>query len=176
MYRRVLSCALCGLEARIVNVEVDVGGGLPGFDMSGYLSLEVKEARERVRVAIKNTGINLNPQKIVVNISPADIKKDGTGFDLPIAVAVLLANSVIESIDEEHMIIIGELSLDGGVNSVRGILSSVIEAKNKGIKTCIVPEDNYREAVIVEGIDIIPVRSLKQVIHFLNSVFWKIRA
>lgn len=169
MYRKVLSCALCGLQARIVNVEVDVGGGLPGFDMSGYLALEVKEARERVRVAIKNSGINLNPQKIVVNISPADIRKDGTGFDLPIAIGVLLANSVIESIDEEHTLVIGELSLDGGINSVRGILSSVIEAKNTGIKTCIVPYDNYCEAAIVEGIEIIPVKSLKQVIHFLNS-------
>ena len=113
LYSSVLSGVLYGLKAEIVRVEVDVGNGIPSFEMSGFLSNEVKEARERVRVAIRNSGYELPPQRIVVNISPADIRKCGTGFDLPIALAILSANGYIDEVNVDNMIILGELSLDG---------------------------------------------------------------
>ena len=99
MYSSVLSGVLHGLKAEIVHVEVDVGNGLPSFEMSGFLSNEVKEARERVKVAIRNSGYELPPQRIVVNISPADIRKSGTGFDLPIALAILAANGLVDEVN-----------------------------------------------------------------------------
>ena len=125
MFSSVTSAALCGIDACIVNVETDVGCGLPTFDMSGYLGSEVKEAKERVRIAIKNSDIELAPQRIVINISPADIRKEGTGFDLPIAVGILVSNGIIKESAIQDTLIIGELSLDGTVNPVNGVLPIV---------------------------------------------------
>lgn len=148
MYSSVLSGVLHGLKAEIVQVEVDVGNGLPCFEMSGFLSNEVKEARERVRVAIRNSGYELPPQRIVVNISPADIRKCGTGFDLPIALAILCANGYIDEINLDNMIVLGELSLDGSINGVSGVLPCVCEAKKAGIDKVLIPDSNANEGVL----------------------------
>jgi len=169
MYSSVASAALCGLKAEIVKVEADVGGGLPSFDMGGFLGPEVKEARERVRVAIKNSGINLKPQKIMVNISPANIKKDGTGFDLPIAISILMANEAVCFNDMDKIMFLGELGLNGEIKAIRGVLPCIVEAKERGIEYCMVPTLNFEEALIVEGIEIIPVNTLREAIDFLNG-------
>lgn len=161
--------AMEGLSSYMVNVEVDVGKGLPVFDMGGYLAGEVKEAKERVRVALKNSGYELRPQRITINISPADVRKDGTGFDLPIALGILGANRELGTEELENGIIIGELSLDGTVNPVRGILPSVCAAVERGFKYCILPAGNYAEGRLVKGIDIIGVHSIKEAVEYLND-------
>ena len=152
MYSEVYSTTIFGLSAHIVTVECDVSMGLPMFEMSGYLTTEVKEARERIKVAIRNSGEELRPQKMIVNISPADLRKDGTGFDLPIAVGLLSANGVILPDLLKNTVMIGELSLDGTVNGVNGVLPCVCEAQQQGFKKCIVPSANAKEAALVEDI------------------------
>lgn len=169
LYCNVLSATIHGLEARMVNVEVDVDRGLPSFDMTGFLASEVKEARERVKVAIKNAGIELPPMKIVVNISPANLRKGGTGFDLPIALAVLVSLGIIDKSQVDNTMIIGELSLNGRVNSVRGILPCVCKCKEQGIGRSIIPVDNYTEASIVGGLELICIESLSELIDFFKS-------
>lgn len=169
MYSEVFSTTLVGLEAVVVNVEIDAGMGLPYFEMSGYLAAQVKEAKERVRVAIRNSGFDLKPQRIVVNISPADIRKAGTGFDLPIAAGILAANGIIEAERLRKAVIIGELSLDGRVNGVKGVLPSVAAAKQKGFKICIVPSSNLQEGSLVEGIEVRGVKSLSQLVGYIKG-------
>lgn len=166
MYSRVFSTTISGIEAAIVNVEVDAGLGLPIFEMSGYLAAQVKEARERVRVAIRNSGFELKPQKIIVNISPANLRKSGTGFDLPIAVGILAANSLIRTDILKDTVVIGELSLDGSVNSVSGIVSSVIAVKEQGFKRCIVPSDNLKEGLVIDGIEVLGTDSLTELADY----------
>lgn len=163
MFSSITTAALCGIDARIVSVETDVGSGLPTFDMSGYLGTEVKEARDRVRIAIKNTGVELPPQRIVVNISPADIRKEGTGVDLPIAIGILVSNGIIEEEKVKDTLVLGELSLDGTVNPVNGVLPIVCAAKEAGIKLCIIPKDNLKEGSIAQGIRLYGAESLKDV-------------
>lgn len=169
MYSEVFSTTIFGIDALVVRVEVDAGDGLPFFEMSGYLAAQVREAKERVRVSIKNSGYELRPQRIIVNISPADVKKAGTGFDLPIAVGLLAANKYINSDKLKDTVIIGELSLDGSVNAVSGVLSSVIAAKENGYSTCIVPSNNLYEAKLIKGISVYGVKNLKELIDFLNQ-------
>jgi len=169
MYSEVFSTTISGLDALVVRVEIDAGNGLPLFEMSGYLAAQVREAKERVRVSIKNSGYDLKPQRVIVNISPADIRKAGTGFDLPIAVGLLAANGYINSDKLKDMVIVGELSLDGTVNAVSGVLSSAIAARESGYKICVVPTDNLCEAKIAKGLSVYGVRSLKEFIAFINS-------
>ena len=142
MFSRVISAAVYGIDAYIVNVETDVGFGLPTFDMSGALGSKVREAKDRVRVAIKNSGIELTPQKIVINISPANIRKEGTIYDLPIAIGILAANGCFDLKILENVLIIGEVSLDGSINPVKGVLPMVCAAKEAGIDNCIIPKAN----------------------------------
>ncbi len=169
MYSEVFSTTIFGLDALVVSVEIDSGDGLPFFEMSGYLAAQVREAKERVRVSIKNSGYELRPQRILVNISPADVKKAGTGFDLPIAVGILAANGYINNDKLKDIVIVGELSLDGSVNAVSGVLSSVIAAKEKGYSICIVPVDNLHEAKLIRGISTYGVKNLKELLSFLNN-------
>ncbi len=169
MFRRVKSAIIYGLNAQIVDVEVDVGNGLPVFEMSGYLAGEVKESKERIKVAIRNSGFELKPQRIVVNISPADIRKDGTGFDLPIAVGIMATNGIIDKERLDNALIIGELSLDGRINAITGILPRVCVAVEQGIKVCYVPLDNLKEASMVSGISVIGVSSLKEFVSIINE-------
>ena len=146
MYSSVCSGALNGMSAYIADVEVDTTRGLPGFDMVGKLSGEVKEARERVRVALKNCDMDVPPLKITVNISPADISKSGTAFDLPIAVGIMVSTGRIPADRCKDMMLIGELGLMGDIRAVSGVLPMVIKARDSGIGSCMVPQDNAMEA------------------------------
>ena len=169
MYSSVLSGVLHGLKAEIVHVEVDVGNGLPSFEMSGFLSNEVKEARERVKVAIRNSGYELPPQRIVVNISPADIRKSGTGFDLPIAMAILAANGLVDEVNLDKTVVLGELSLDGSINGVRGVLPCVCAAKEEGIEKILIPDINVNEGKIVDSMHVIAADSLRNAVRCIND-------
>jgi magnesium chelatase family protein len=169
MYSVVFSVALTGLNPVIVNVETDAGDGLPYFDMSGYLAVQVREAKERVRAAIKNSGFNLRPQRILVNISPADVRKAGTGFDLPIAVGILAANGIIKPDVLKDLVILGELSLDGRVNGIKGVFPSVMAAKEQGFSACIIPAENSGEGSIIDGINVYGVENLRQLVDFLTG-------
>lgn len=169
MYSSVLSGVLHGLKAEIVHVEVDVGNGLPSFEMSGFLSNEVKEARERVKVAIRNSGYELPPQRIVVNISPADIRKSGTGFDLPIALAILAANGLVDEVNLDKTVVLGELSLDGSINGVRGVLPCVCAAKEERLEKILIPDINVNEGKIVDSMHVIAADSLRNAVRYIND-------
>ena len=165
----VKSMALHGLDGYLVNVEVDVSAGLPSWDIVGLPDISVREAKERVRTAIRNTNIDFQSKRIIVNLSPADTKKEGSSFDLPIAIGILVATENIRNLNMEKIAFIGELSLDGRVNKVNGVLPMCIEAVKFGIKEIIVPKQNAVEAGIVKDIKIIPVEYLEEVINYLNK-------
>lgn len=129
----------------------------------------VKEAKERVKTAIKNSNVEFQSKKIVVNLAPADTKKEGSSYDLPIAVGILISMELITNINMDDTVFIGELSLDGKINKVNGILPMCIEALKLGIKRVVVPEENAREAGIVSGLQILPANNLLQVVNFLNQ-------
>ena len=169
MLSKVKSMTLHGLEGFIVDVQVDVAGGLPCWEIVGLPDVSIRESKERVRTAIKNSGYEFPSRRIVINLAPATIKKVGSAFDLPIAVAILLATDNINEFDFENVAFVGELSLDGNVHSINGILPMCIEAKKLGIKEIIVPKENAKEASIVDGISVIPVSSLNQVVAYLNN-------
>ncbi len=164
----VKSMSLLGLDGCLISVQVDVSGGLPGWDIVGLPDTSVKEAKERVRTAIKNSGYELQSRKIIVNLAPADTKKEGSAFDLPIAVGILICTEVISKIPE-NIIFIGELSLDGKINKVNGILPMCIEAKKLGIKNIVLPKENAKEASVVEGLNIYGANTLSEVVDFLNG-------
>lgn len=169
MVTKVFSFSISGIEVMPVHVEVDISNGLPNFLMTGYLGNEVKEASERVRTAIKNTGYRFPPNRIVVNISPANIRKNSTGFDLPIAIGILsdLGEVCREWLDDT--LIMGELSLDGRVNPIRGVLAGVGMAKQAGFRRCIVPKANEAEGSAIEGISVIGVETLSQAVAVINQ-------
>lgn len=169
MFSKAYSAAIHGIEGLIVSVEADISDGLPMFDMVGYLGSEVKEARERVRVALKNSGYMLPPKRITVNLSPADIRKEGTAFDLPVAIAILVAFGHLPEECLKDTIIIGELSLDGKVNRVNGVLPIVYSAIAQGFTRCIVPKANAREGAVVRGIQTFGVETLVEAVEILNG-------
>ena len=169
MVTTVTTGAIRGIESSLVRVEVDVSNGLPCMDMVGSLGKEVREAKERVRVALKNSGIMIPPMRITINLSPADLPKEGTGYDLPIAMALLAALGYLPEEHMENTLIAGELGLAGEVKGIRGILPMVLEAQNKGIKKCILPISNATEGVVVQGIEIIGVEDLQQTLSYLQA-------
>ena len=140
-----LSAAIFGLEVEPVQVEADVSDGLPCFIMVGYPSAQVKEAQDRVRTALRNNGISLPPQRVTVNLAPADLRKEGAGFDLPVAAAVLAASGILKSDLLKDIMIVGEISLNGEVRGVSGILPRVIRARELGCRYCIIPRANQEE-------------------------------
>jgi magnesium chelatase family protein len=153
-----------------VEVETDIGPGLPAFNIVGLPDTSVKESRDRVRSAVNNCEYKFPPnRKITINLSPADRKKEGPSFDLPIAIGVLSADDIVKKEKLEDYLITGELSLDGAVNNVKGCLSIAILGRAEGYKGVIVPAGNADEAAVVEGIDVIPVKNLKEIIDFLNG-------
>lgn len=171
MFSKVFSGALKGIDGSLVQVEADVGNGLPGFQLVGYLASEVKEAQDRVRTAVKNAGFRLPAMKVTVNISPANIRKQGTAFDLPIAVAVMASYGQIDAAGLlETSAFIGELGLDGSVKPVIGTLSLVEAFREAGLDRCFLPAQNRQEGLAIEGIDIIPVERLSDVVHMLNGM------
>ena len=169
-FSTIVSAAIDGLGVEFVRVEADISNGLPMFHMVGYLSSEVKEAGERVRTAIRNSGFDYPPKRTVINLSPATLRKRGASFDLPIAVASLMSLGRIPPEEPGRSLIIGELSLDGKVRKVPGILPIVIEAKAAGVSRCIVPADNMAEGALVSGIQVIGVEDLKQAVSALKGV------
>lgn len=170
MLAKIKSMALHGLDGYLVDVEVDVSSGLPYWEIVGLPDTSVRESKERVRTAIKNSEVDFQSKRIIVNLAPADTKKEGSSFDLPIAIGILVATEDIKNFNMENTAIIGELSLDGRVNKINGVLPMCIEALKLGIKEVIVPEKNAEEAGIVKGLKIIPAKTLRDVIDYLNKV------
>ena len=142
---------------------------MPYFEIVGLPDTSIKESKERVRTAIKNSEVDFPSRRIIVNLAPANTKKGGPFFDLPIAIGILIATENVFSTEIDEYAFIGELSLDGKLNIVNGILPMCIEAKNLGIKKIIVPKENAREAAVVEGLEILPAKNLAEVIEHLNG-------
>ena len=170
MYSRVITGAISGIESMLAAVEVDASKGMPGFEMVGQLSNEVREARERVRVALKNASVQIPPMKITVSISPAEMRKEGASYDLPIAVGILMSLGLIPEEGMQSTLIVGELGLDGEVRAVKGVLPIVQKAKQEHVRRCIVPVANVREGAVIGGIEIIGVGSLSETIAYLQEV------
>lgn len=168
MYSIVTTAIVHGIDSRLVQVEADISDGMPVFEMVGFLSAEVKEAKERVRTALKNCGFALPVKRITVNLYPADIRKSGSGFDLPIALAVLAAAGVCTAAGMEDMVAVGEVSLDGSILGVPGILPMAVKAREEGRQFFVVPAENAREARMVFGITVIGVRHLTEVVDFVE--------
>lgn len=168
MVTQIKTAAISGIDSKIITVETDISSGLPGMELIGSLGNEVKESKERVRVALKNNGISFPACKITINLSPADVKKEGTSYDLPIAVSLLVGMGNITAIDYDKYLYAGEIGLNGEIKHIKGVLPMVLEAKEKGIVYCIIPESNIEEASIVDGIKIIGINKISDLIQYLN--------
>jgi len=166
---RVLSSAVIGIDAYLVEVEVDIAQGLPTFTTVGLPEAAVKESRERVKSAISNSGYSFPADRITVNLAPANIKKEGTGFDLPIALGILGATGILPPKAMSGYLFLGELSLDGRVKPVNGSLPMAITAQKAGYRGIVVPADNGKEASVVSGLHVYPVHTLSQVVDFLRG-------
>ena len=169
MLARVFSCAIIGLDGVVVEVEVDLGRGLPGITIVGLPDAAVQESRERVQSAIKNSGLPFPRKRIVVNMAPASVRKEGPAYDLPIALGILAMNGLIPPETIQDAIVIGELSLDGSVRHVRGILPMAALARQEGYKQVFVPVDDAAEAALIPEIKVIPVSSVSALVSHLNS-------
>lgn len=169
MYRQVLSGTLHGVEGTLITVEADVSEGLPVFNMVGFLASEVREASDRVKTALKNAGYLVPPKRITVNLSPADVRKEGSFFDLPISIALLAAYGYIPEEGLRNTLLIGELSLNGDIRGVRGILPIVDFARKQGIRTVILPYGNRKEASFIPDVEIFGAKSLRQVVEHLSG-------
>ena len=165
----VESMALHGLTGYLVNVQIDVSAGLPHWEIVGLPDASVKESKERVRTAIKNSGIEFPSRKITVNLAPANTKKEGSFFDLPIAIGILIATENLQNADIKNTVFMGELSLDGTLNKINGVLPMCIEALRLGIKRVILPIKNAKEASVVNGLEVIGVKNLSQAIRYLKN-------
>lgn len=164
------SMCLHGLSGILIDVEVDISNGIPCWEIVGLPDASIKESKERVKTAIKNCGIEISSRKYVINLSPANVRKDGAILDLAIAVGVLKSMGIIaNNIEFKNTIFIGELSLNGDINRVNGILSICIEAISKNVKKIVLPKDNIKEAKLVNGIEVIGVSSLNELICYLNG-------
>ena len=169
MLSKVLSSAVMGIDAYVVEVEVDIARGLPSFSTVGLPEGAVRESKDRVKAAIKNSGYHFPSDRITVNLAPANIKKEGTAFDLPMALGILSATGLIEKDAYSDHIFLGELALDGMIRPVRGVLSMAIAARDLGLKGIFLPAENASEASVVDGISIFPVKTLSQVISALKG-------
>ncbi len=169
MYSKVYSAAIQGMEGRLVTVEADMSDGLPSFDMVGALSTEVKEAASRVRTALKNAGYRLPPKRIVINLAPADVRKDGTLFDLPVAVAVLAAMDVIPAENLEGLLLAGELGLGGELRPVAGVMALAACAQESGLSEMLVPVGNAQEGAVNQMIRVCGASHLNEVVKLLKE-------
>jgi magnesium chelatase family protein len=167
MLAKIQSSAVVGVDGLPVEVEVDISYGLPAFSTVGLPEGAVRESRERVKAAIKNSGYDFPNRRITVNLAPADVKKEGTGYDLPMALGILVASEILKSEKLEKYGIIGELSLDGSIRNAKGILPMAIAARNEGMEGVLVPEENANEAATVAGIQVIGVKKLYEAVEFL---------
>jgi magnesium chelatase family protein len=169
MLARVFSCAVIGLDGVVVEVEVDTGQGLPGMTIVGLPDAAVQESRERVQAAVKNAGIPYPRKRIVVNLAPAAVRKEGPAYDLPIALGVLIYSGFLPLEAAEGMMVVGELSLDGAVRHARGVLPMAATARQAGFKRIAVPEVDAAEAALIPDLEVIPVTSLAALYHHLNG-------
>jgi len=166
----IRSAALMGIDSYPVEVEVDLSNGLPAFDIVGLPDSAVKESRERVRTAIRNSNFPFPVKRITVNLAPADTKKEGASFDLPIALGILSACNLFSSSAVQDAIVTGELSLDGSVRPVNGVLPMVYDAFLRGVKKCYIPVDNAEEAALIDGMEVYPVGSVTEIVDHLSGV------
>lgn len=173
MLSMVKTISLNGLEGHLIDVQTDINSGIPSFEIVGLPDTTVKEAKERVKTSIKNLKYQFPSKKILINLAPANLRKGGSRFDLPIAIGILLALGIVSQNVQNSLyntIFIGELSLSGKINRINGVLPMCIEARNLGIKRVILPEANSYEAAVVKDIEIIPVKTLKETVEYLNGM------
>ena len=168
MLASLRTAALHGIEACAVHVEVDVSFGMPIFTMVGLPDTSVRESRDRVRSAIRNSGFEFPPHRITVNLAPADVRKAGAAFDLPIALGILAAQGIVERREIADLVVLGELSLDGSIHPARGVLPIAAAARRDGLSGLLLPRSNAGEAALVEGLDVWPVSSLSEAVGALN--------
>lgn len=169
MYSKVNTCVLQGLDGWSVDVETDLARGIPTFSIVGLPDASIKESKERVRAAIKNSGYDFPLNRITINLAPANLKKEGSQIDLSIAIGILKCSGTVLNINMDDVILIGELSLDGKLNAVEGALPMVIAMRQMKKSKCIIPYENREECGVIEGIEIIPVKSLKEAVDYLNN-------
>jgi len=169
MFSQILSAATFGVDANIVEVETHLDSNVPKFFIVGLPDNAVKESMHRVTAAIKNSGFKFPNRRITVNLAPADIKKEGSAYDLPIAIGILLASEQIHSSVSNQFLFLGELALDGAVRPIHGALVIALEGRNKGVRGILLPEENAQEAAMVEGIEVYPIRTLREAVDFLQS-------
>src|SRR6195952_920143 len=173
MLFKARSAAVYGIDAHLIDVEVDFSGvpnpGDATFATVGLPDAAVRESRDRVRSAITNSVFDLPPTRITINLAPADLKKEGSGFDLPMAVGILGAYGGLSIRDVSDFVLVGELGLDGSLRAVQGMLPIAVAARAAGIKNLVIPAANAREAAVVDGVNVYPVRSLLEVRELLNS-------
>lgn len=171
MIAKIYSSCVTGIEACEVVVETDICAGLPGFNIVGLPDTAIKESRDRIKSAIKNSSFSFPAKKIIINLAPAGVKKEGASFDLPIALSILGSEGIIDFSALKNIIFCGELSLDGRLKPIRGVLPIAMSLKNIEKRTFILPKDNSREASVVKDIDVYPAENLKDVVDFLNKKF-----
>ncbi len=169
MYSKIQSAIVLGIDAFVIDIETHLDNAIPNFVIVGLPDSAVKESKERVTAAIKNSGLIFPAKKITINLAPADIRKEGSALDLPIALGILSAIGIIEPNSTENILFLGELSLEGTLRPIHGALSITLCAQQMGFKAVVLPEENANEAALVEGIDVYPVESLAQTIEFLNN-------
>ncbi|RME88862.1 MAG: ATP-binding protein [Anaerolineae bacterium] len=170
MLARVYSCAVIGLEGVIVEVEVDTGPGLPGMTIVGLPDTAVQESRERVQAAVKNAGFPYPRKRIIVNLAPASVRKEGPAYDLPIALGVMVMSGLLPQEAVEGTLVIGELSLDGSVRHTRGVLPMAAVARREGFRRLLVPAADAAEAALIPGLEVIPVETLEQLYAHLSGI------
>jgi len=166
---RIFSAALIGVEAALIRVEVDVAAGMPAFTTVGLPDSAVRESRERVRTAIRNAGFPFPPDRITVNLAPADFRKEGPAFDLPIALGILAATGCVRDGRTPPVAVVGELALDGHIQPVRGVLAVALACRRRGVRRLLVPTDNHAEAAVVDGITVLSAATLAEAIATLNG-------
>ncbi len=171
MFCHVLSAVISGVDALPVMVEADVSDGMPQFTIVGFVSSQVREAQDRVRTAVRNLGVSLPPRRITINLAPGDLRKDGSRFDLPIAAAVLQALGVIPEDAFRDTLVAGELHLDGSTERITGVLPTVLMAREKGCRACLLPVGNVREGRVIEGIRVVGIRSLEELTAYGRGLF-----
>lgn len=169
MIARTNSCSINGIDAFVVDVEADISMGLPVFQIVGLAEASVRESKERVRAAVNNSGYHFPMDRVVVNLAPADLQKTGSGLDLPVAMAILGASGLVPADAMTPYLMSGELSLDGRIKPVRGVLPVALSARSKGFKGLLVPAENAEEAAMVDSLEILPVSRLSQVVEYFTG-------